>query len=99
MTDQIEPDIELFGDHDDFHAAFAEWKDMPEYEVANLAPYRSIIVHFASKEDIELFERTIGQEMPPETGKVTRSFWFPKLTIGSYKDKRYRDPSEPPPDE
>lgn len=93
MTDQIKPDIEMFGDNDDFHAAYAEWEGMPEFKVHDLSPFRSVIVHFASQADIDLFEETIGQELPPETGKVTRSFWFPKLAIGSYKDKRYRDAS------
>ena len=90
----LDEDIGLFGDHDDFHAEYAEWKGMPEFEVLHLSPLRSVIIHFASQEDIEDFERRIEQDLPPETGKVTRSMWHPRVTIGSYKDKRYRDANE-----
>ena len=66
-----------------------EWKDMPEFKHDDMTSYRSIVVHFKNKEDIEEFSKLIRQ-------RITRkqpSLWFPRLKIRTHCDKRYIDES------
>lgn len=50
------------------------WKDMPEFEQDDLSPVKSIIVHFASKDDIDVFSQLVGQVVTDKT----KSIWYPK---------------------
>lgn len=63
------------------------WQGMPEFSHDNLEPTRSIIVHFETDQDVEAFEKIIGQNV----GKTRKSLWFPEAEIGHYADKRYAD--------
>ena len=59
-----------------------EWKGMPEFEERNLAPYKSILVHFASQSDIDSFEELIGYSINSGGGGATgKSIWYPKPEI------------------
>jgi hypothetical protein len=66
------------------------WKGMPEFVQKNLEPYKTISVHFETREDMEAFAALVGQRVAFET----RSIWFPEAEIGRYVDKKYAD--EPP---
>jgi hypothetical protein len=63
------------------------WNDMPEYVTDNLLPYRTLPVHFATKEDMEAFSKLVGQPIT----KVSKCIWFPIAEIGHIVDKRYVD--------
>lgn len=93
QDDQVDADQGLHGDYESFHSARKDWRGMHEFVQEVIAPFRSLEVLFATEADMELFERTVGQQLPPETGKMARSIWFPKLAVMTYKDKRYRDAS------
>src|SRR5271156_6173366 len=63
------------------------WNNMPEYIVENLLPYRTLPVHFATKDDMKAFSKLVGQPIT----KVSKCLWFPAAEIGTIKDKRYVD--------
>ena len=71
----------LFTDHElavgNWHGEEADpdklWQGMPEFEQNENPPFRSLIVHFASREDVEAFTRAIGQTITDKTKYV----WFP----------------------
>lgn len=64
-----------------------EWKDMPEYKTTNLEPYRTLIIHFRNKNDIQEFSELTNNKI---TNK-TKSIWYPKLEIRDFKNIRYVD--------
>jgi hypothetical protein len=70
-----------------FKEYMKHWKDMPEFIVENLIPYRTLPVHFATKEDMNAFSKLVGQPIT----KVSRCLWFPAAEIGRISDKRYVD--------
>jgi len=53
------------------------WQGMPEFEQDENKPYKTINVHFRTKEDYEEFAKIIEQ---PLTTK-TKSIWHPRLEI------------------
>lgn len=57
---------------DDFRNA--EWTGMPEYDSAERSGFKKVLVHFATEQDWEDFQRVIGQECT----KTTRSIWYPE---------------------
>jgi hypothetical protein len=58
-----------------------EWTGMPEFEMTS-DKYRSIIVHFASQEDLENFCSTIGQDVTDKT----KFIWYPEKEKANMKD-------------
>lgn len=66
-----------------------EWIDMPEFEQENLAPYRTIYIHFRNDEDVEAFAKLIGQKITPKN----KAYWFPKQKAKYSASKRYVDES------
>jgi hypothetical protein len=52
-----------------------EWKNMPEFEMENLASRRKIVVHFRNDADVGLFAKTVGQQISPKQP----SLWFPYM--------------------
>lgn len=69
------------------------WKQMPEFVQKDLEPFKTIYVHFESREEMEKFAKLVGQQI----GLNTRSIWYPEATIESYLNRRYVD--TPPPKE
>jgi len=65
-----------------------EWQGMPEYSHEDLAPWRTIYVHFRNRQDLEAFEKQIGQKIIQYAGGPG-SVWYPELEIGHYANKRY----------
>ena len=66
-----------------------EWRGMPEFVQANKAAWKSIIVHFANREDMRTFGALVEQTITFQT----QSIWYPKARIERYMDKRYVDES------
>jgi hypothetical protein len=69
------------------------WKGMPEFVQEDLAPVKTIYVHFETREDYLAFAKLVGQTLTMNT----RSIWYPEAEIGRTFNKRYID--EPPPPE
>jgi len=63
------------------------WKGMPEFVQKDLAPWKSIYVHFENRQDMESFSKLVGQQI----GLNTRSIWYPEAEIARLADKRYID--------
>lgn len=95
-TDEVGT-LTMFGDDNDFHTTWQEWKGMPEFSQADLKPWGEIVVKFASPQDFDAFRKLI--EQPELRLPMTRGCWYPKLIITHFVDKRYRDESTPVPDD
>ena len=75
---------------DDNQLAYKEeWKDMPEYIQEDLSAFRSIIIHFKNKEDIQAFAKLTNQTITP----ATKYLWYPKMQIEGMMDKRWKSES------
>lgn len=61
-----------------------EWQDMPNYAHSDLQPWRTILLHFASEDDVQSFCELIGQQVSP----TTKFLWHPKAEIARETDKR-----------
>lgn len=78
----------LFGEElDEFSICWREWKGMPEFQQDDLAPTKSLVVHFASRAHYAAFAKLLNQKLSPRT----RSVWYPQAEIGHFADKRYID--------
>lgn len=66
-----------------------EWQGMPEFVQEDLAPKKSLLVHFANFEDMQAFAKLVGQTVTERT----KSIWYPKAEIGHMVTKRYADGS------
>lgn len=66
----MESQGELFDSGNDWKK---EWKDMPEFVQPSKAATRSIVIHFESQEDVDLFAKIVGRNITPNT----KSFFFP----------------------
>lgn len=53
----------------------AEWVGMPEFQQDDQSAAYRCIVNFASEEDMQAFERLVGQPIP----RNTKSIWHPKV--------------------
>lgn len=96
MTEQRESAEQdgLFGADEQFKDNWNEWKGMPEFVQEDLQPFQTILVHFATPEDLTAFEALVDQRIQ-RTSKRTAAIWFPKVAVGSYANKRYRTADEP----
>jgi hypothetical protein len=68
------------------------WKGMPEFVQEDLAPVKTIYVHFETRDDYLAFAKLVGQTLTMNT----RSIWYPEAEIGRTFNKRYID--APPPE-
>lgn len=64
---------------------YKEWAGMPEFVKESQQAFRTIIVHFRNKDDVDEFFRRINQD---DTGQ-TRSLWFPVKERKDTESKRY----------
>lgn len=64
-----------------------EWHDMPEFVQEDLTPFKSLIVHFETQEDLDKFSELVGRKLYT----TTQSIWFPEEEIGRYSNKRFND--------
>ena len=79
----------LFGELDQFASWYREWVGMPEFVQDDLQSYKSLIVHFENRGQMEAFSKLVGQTITFRT----RSIHYPPAEIGHYADKRYADES------
>lgn len=63
------------------------WKEMPEFIQLDLAPAKTIVVQFKTREALEAFAKLVEQPIR----MTTRSIWYPEAEIGRYANKRYID--------
>ena len=70
-----------------FEVSAEHWKNMPEFVSMDLRPYRTMPIHFATKEDMDAFAALVGQKIT----KITKCIWYPEAEIGRTADKRYVD--------
>ena len=69
----------------------AEWQNMPEYSIDDLAPRYQLIVNFTCAGDVEEFARVIGQPIRAnDKSKQMQSVWFPEQEIGRMTNRRYK---------
>lgn len=61
------------------------WKGMPEYVQEDFMPYKSITVHFETKEDMERFAAHNSQRLLP----TTKSIWWPEAEIAETAKLRW----------
>lgn len=65
--------------------ANAEWQGMPEFHQEDQTAEFQAIVNFKGIEDMEAFERFIGQRIP----RNTRSIWYPAVERANVRDLGY----------
>jgi hypothetical protein len=70
--------------------ATGEWVGMPGWENPDERPFRSIVVHFLTDQDVKAFAKLIGQNITDKT-KFT---WFPQLAEKTFVDKKYEQAAE-----
>ncbi len=61
------------------------WKGMPEYVQEDFMPYKSLLVHFETREDYARYAEHIGQRLLP----TTKSTWWPEAEIAETAKLRY----------
>lgn len=62
-----------------------DWQGMPEFVQEDLTPFKSIYVHFDSREDMNAFSELVGQKVIT----TTQSIWYPEAEIGKTARKVY----------
>jgi hypothetical protein len=80
----------LFGsDLDEFTLWRQEWRGMPEFVQDDLTPWKSVIVHFSCRIDMDAFAKLVEQKLTFKTPSV----WYPESAAYHFMDKRYADES------
>ena len=67
-----------------------EWIGMPSFSQNQVKSLREIKLNFRTREDIEKFEKLIGQKITP----LCNTYWFPKLGIKSHSTAVFVDSDE-----
>lgn len=62
------------------------WRGMPEYEHEDQTPFRSLLVHFASQQDLDEFLELVDQTVTERTKYI----WYPELKHATFMNKRWR---------
>lgn len=65
------------------------WQGMPEFENENLDSFRSILVHFKSQADVDVFSELVGQSITDKTKYI----YYPKVEDVNLKPYRVIDES------
>lgn len=78
----------LFAEDKEFSEVWAEWKGMPDFDMKDLMPFMSVLVHFATQEDADAFAKLVGQPLK-QAGKRSPTIWYPKASVLTSIDKRY----------
>lgn len=66
-----------------------EWQDMPEYRQDNAPPFKSLNIHFLTRDDMTMFAEIIGQKLTSET----RAIWYPQMHRKTLMNLFYVDES------
>lgn len=84
-TERIEGDVDLtdavIGETNDGQLAFidtdewwkVEWQGMPEYRQEDAQPWKALVVHFRTRDDMMEFATLTGQKLTADT----RAIWYP----------------------
>lgn len=64
-----------------------EWQGMPEFAQEDQSPYKTLFVHFESREDVDAFAKLVDQKIAAKT----KFIWYPKVETYSRFSKRYVD--------
>ena len=72
-----EPGKKIGNNTDPANSVDEEYQGMPDFHQANMAPFRSILIHFLSAADVEAFAAIIRQRITERT----RYLYFPPLKI------------------
>jgi len=65
------------------------WRGMPGFEQQDLEGWKTIRIHFATKDDYEAFARVINQALTERTNSI----WYPARKPEVFIDKAYVGPS------
>ena len=68
----------------------SEWINMPEFEISDMRPARSITVHFTCDEDVEKFAKLLNTKITPKQ----KFYWFSKREPKTGNDMVYVDEEE-----
>lgn len=64
-----------------------EWKNMPEYNFTEQKPMRTIRINIGTPEDLEKFEKLIGQKIYP----TRNTYWYPERHESLFSNMVYID--------
>jgi hypothetical protein len=64
-----------------------EWQGMPEFIQNDIGPFKSVIVHFENRDDMDAFSKVVEQNITQDTASI----WFPKVETEGESDKSYID--------
>ena len=64
-----------------------EWKNMPEYKFTEQKPIRTLKIKFETLEDMEKFEKLIGQKIYP----TRNTYWYPERHESMFSNLVYID--------
>lgn len=64
-----------------------EWKNMPEYKFTERKPMRTIKINIEKVEDLEEFEKLIGQKIYP----TRNTYWYPERHDSLFSNLVYVD--------
>ena len=62
-----------------------EWVNMPNFVQKDLEPFKSVIVHFETRDDMNLFAELVKQKL----NITTISIWYPAADIAKVVNKRW----------
>jgi len=65
----------------------AEWKNMPEYKFMERKPMRTLKINFETQEDLDAFEKLIGQKIRDNRN----TYWYPDKKISLFSKMVYVD--------
>ena len=72
----------------DEHLAWKKhWRGMPDFSQEDLAPWKTLKVHFNNRSELQEFSKLVGQTLTDRT----QSIWHPEAEIGRMVDKRFVD--------
>ena len=69
-----------------------EWIDMPEYKFTEENPVRTLTIKFQTIEDLESFEKLIGQKIEPKRN----TYWYPERHESLFSNLVYIDEENEP---
>jgi len=68
------------------------WKGMPEYEMKQHKPFRTIHINFETEEDLQKFSELIEQKIYPNRN----NYWYPAWHESLYSDLVYVEEKNEP---
>jgi hypothetical protein len=77
------------------HMNKEEWKNMPEYKFTVENPIRVLKIKFKTIEDLEKFEKLLGQKIDPKRN----TYWYPEYHESLFSNMIYVDEKDEDKDE